>query len=319
MPLNETVSGHAEGYADWNAMMPEAVSSVEVTKGAGVAVERELRDGRRGADPDGAGDRGHPVERAHRLLWRRATALLTGDADAAGGWMLAADAQRADGWRDNSQEAIGHLMVSRVWQQRGRTFTLAVSGYGGKLALPRIHHGGGLQCGEREGGGESDRRRQRDLRHRARRAQTPGVVGGTLDLGRSTRSGGMWHIYLTIPPEGGIGEGVPSQTEELDQRFGTRRDDALEQTARRHAPRSGTPVPRGVGAVPALLHDRPRARRDLRVRRSPDTTPANLQAIYVALSPVVEAHWDATASLSLGIGGRLDWIYYDTQQRTGGG
>ena len=33
VPQNEAVSGHAEGYADWNAIMPEAVSGIDVTKG----------------------------------------------------------------------------------------------------------------------------------------------------------------------------------------------------------------------------------------------------------------------------------------------
>ena len=33
VPVNEPVNGHAEGYDDWNLLMPEAVSSIEVLKG----------------------------------------------------------------------------------------------------------------------------------------------------------------------------------------------------------------------------------------------------------------------------------------------
>ena len=33
VPVNEPVNGHAEGYDDWNLLLPEAISSVEVLKG----------------------------------------------------------------------------------------------------------------------------------------------------------------------------------------------------------------------------------------------------------------------------------------------
>ena len=129
----------------------------------------------------------------------------------------------------------------------------------------------------------------------------------------------MWHIFLTIPPEGGIGEGVPSQTEELDQRIGL-------GGMTRWSKQFGTThlvaglQYRAVSALYAryLTTDRVRDARYV-FGEAPDTTPANLQATYVALSPVVEAHWNATSSLSFGFGGRLDWMFYDTQQQTGGG
>jgi outer membrane receptor protein involved in Fe transport len=41
-----------------------------------------------------------------------------------------------------------------------------------------------------------------------------------------------------------------------------------------------------------------------------DGTPARLDASYLSLAPVVEAHWDATPRLSVGLGGRLDWMRY---------
>jgi hypothetical protein len=33
VPINQPVNGHSEGYADWNEMMPEAVSTIRVLKG----------------------------------------------------------------------------------------------------------------------------------------------------------------------------------------------------------------------------------------------------------------------------------------------
>ena len=144
---------------------------------------------------------------------------MTGKEDPEKGFMVAADAQRSDGWRDNSREAIGHALLNAIWHaDGGRTFTLGVSTYGGSWDSP-----GYLTFAQYDSG-------------QLKQAQDPtnggneifGTVRGSVEApawgGSLTSSlyahGGDWHIFLTIPPEGGIGEGAASQTEELDDRLG---------------------------------------------------------------------------------------------------
>ena len=317
LPLNEPVSGHAEGYADWNALIPEAVKRVEATKGPaspwagnwamGGSVNVLTEQSRLGTEWSArVGSYGDA-----RL------ALLTGAEHPSGGWLLAADAQRSDGWRDNSQEAIGHVMWNGVWNGAdAHTFTLAVSGYGGQWHSPgyitTAQYDSGLvkQAANPTDGGN-------EIFGSLRVAFTQPMGGEKGNFESSLYAhGGSWHIFLTIPPEGGIGEGVPSQTEELDQRVGVG---------------GVTKYSRQMGDVHLITGLEYRAvsagyQRYFTTDRARDSifyfdtkkTPANLDAVYLALSPVAEAHWDIAPQLSLGLGGRLDWLSYRSQQRNGG-
>jgi outer membrane receptor protein involved in Fe transport len=313
VPLNETVSGHAEGYADWNALIPEAVKSVDVTKGPASPWAGNFAMG--GTMnvitlPTNLG-----TEWSARVgSWGDARVqVLTGSEDADGGWMLAADLQRASGWRDNSQQAIGHVMASKEWYGAGgSTYTLAVSGYGGGWHSPGFisdsqYNAGDLTAATNptDGGNEGFG----TVRGSMQRSAWDGTLTSTLYA-----HGGTWHIFLTIPPEGGIGEGVQSQTEELDQRFG------LGGTTRWAKQFGATHLEVGLDyrVVEAQYQ---RYYTTDRVRDSVflfDETPANLSALYAGIAPIVEAHWDVTRDLSLGLGGRLDWIDYSTKQRSGG-
>lgn len=313
VPVNEPVSGHAEGYADWNALMPEAVSSVEITKGPAVPWAGNFAMG-------GVVDvKTRPVAVGTQWSARVGSygdarlTMLTGDANEGGGWLLAADAQRSDGWRDNSQEWIGHVMANRVWQGADeRTWSLAANAYGGKWHSPGFLDTAQYAAGEltpaanpTDGGNE--------MFGAVRGALSRPQWGGTLASSLYAQAG-WWNIFLTIPPEGGIGEGVESQTQETDQRRGIG---------------GGTKWSKQLGATHliagleyrAVTAEYQRYYTTGRARDSVfefDDTPADLKAMYVAISPVVEAHWDATEQLSFGLGGRLDWLYYASEQRTGG-
>jgi outer membrane receptor protein involved in Fe transport len=46
-----------------------------------------------------------------------------------------------------------------------------------------------------------------------------------------------------------------------------------------------------------------------------DGTAARLTATYLALSPAIEAHWDPTRRLTIGLGARLDWMRYAVTPR----
>ncbi len=195
---------------------------------------------------------------------------------------------------------------------RRQTYTLAVSGYGGGWHSPGFISDSQYKAGDltpatnpTDGGNEGFG----TVRGSMERPAWDGTLTSTLYA-----HGGTWHIFLTIPPEGGIGEGVQSQTEELDQRFG------MGGTTRWAKQFGATHLEVGLDyrVVEAQYQ---RYYTTDRVRDSVflfDETPANLSALYAGIAPIVEAHWDVTRDLSLGLGGRLDWIDYSTKQRSGG-
>src|SRR5664279_2508784 len=79
-----------------------------------------------------------------------------------------------------------------------------------QLALARIHQRPAVHGGRPPGGDETDGGNEGF--GTVRGSMTRQAWGGTLTSSLYAH-GGTWHIFLTIPPEGGIGEGVQSQTE----------------------------------------------------------------------------------------------------------
>jgi outer membrane receptor protein involved in Fe transport len=205
-------------------------------------------------------------------------------------------------------------MMNRIWQDSGgRTFTLSASGYGGQWHSPGFidtaqYNAGHLTAAANptDGGNE--------IFGTVRGALSRAAWGGTLTSSLFAHAG-WWNIFLTIPPEGGIGEGVPSQTQETDQRYGLGGETRWsEQIGATHLI-VGLEY-RAVRAEYQRYYTTDRARDSLFYF---DAVPATLDAFYGAVSPVVEAHWDPTSQLSFGIGARLDWLYYSSEQIAGGG
>ncbi|MBX6332691.1 MAG: TonB-dependent receptor [Gemmatimonadaceae bacterium] len=311
VPLNQPVNGHAEGYADWNEILPEAVSRIRVLKGPvspwignfamGGEVEVEtvpLAVGTRVSARSGSYGDGRVT-------------LVTGTAGEHGGFVLAGGAQREDGWRPNSRSSTEHLLYSRSWTSgETHTTTFGASGYAaqwdspGFLTLDQFAHGDVARAADRTDGGSTATGL---VRGSIDRAVGHGVLHSLL-YGRA----GMWHIFLNIPPEGGIGEGAPSQTEELDRRL-----DAGGTT--RYARQLGS-----VHLMAGVDYRAVRAsyQRYFTTRRVRDSVfsfdngaPARLDATYVSAAPIVEAHWEPTARLSIGLGGRIDWMRYGSSPR----
>ena len=308
VPVNETVSGHAEGYSDWNAMMPEAVANVDITYGP---VSPWAGNFSMGGNVD---VKTKPVAVGTEWSARFGSygdvrlALLTGDAHEDGGWMLAADAQRADGWQQNSQEALGHLMFNKVWiGSGGRTWTLAASTYGGKWNSPGYldtaqYNAGDLTTAQDTSNGGTE------MFGTVRGSLSLPAWGGTLATSLYAHAG-WWNIFLTIPPEGSSGEGVGQQTQETDQRYElggeTRWTKSLSDA---------------VHLIAGLQYRSVTAeyQRWLTTDRQRDDPDELVQALYGGVAPVVEAHWDPSAQWSLGLGARVDWVFYATQQIGGG-
>ena len=220
VPINEPVNGHAEGYDDWNLLMPEAVSRIDVIEGptsalygnfamAGVVNVTTVEHLNGAQLTTSAGSYGH-VEGA----------LLAGfDSEATSG-VLGIRGVHDDGWRPNSGYDIGQLH-GRLVEHLGAASTLdaGIELYGTTWKSP-----GFLTDSQFQARAFQDVTNPTDggFKRRAQERVSYRLVAGPSLLWRSTAyaTQGRWQLYLTIPPEPGAGEGTGSQTEEEDRRYG---------------------------------------------------------------------------------------------------
>ena len=219
VPVNEPVNGHAEGYADWNLLLPEAIADVDVVKGptsalygdfamAGVVNVRTLE---RFA--------GTELTASSGSYGRVEGALLTGLDRGATGAVFTLRGVREDGWRPHAAWVIGqaHARVVR------RVGLLSTVDAGVELYATSWDSPGFLsdslfrlrQYGEiaNPADGGFKRRAQERVSYRT-------LLGPVLWRSTVYATQGRWQLFLTIPPEPGSGEGTGSQTEEEDRRYG---------------------------------------------------------------------------------------------------
>jgi len=314
VPVNEPVNGHAEGYANWNEILPEAVSSIRVLKGPtspwignfamGGEVEVQTMPvasgGRWSATGGSYGD-------------ARLTGLV-GNVGEGGGYVIAGDAQHQDGWRDNSTSSTGHLLVNRVWTHDGSELQLGGWGDGahwnspGFLTLQQFQQGDVHGAVDPTDGGSSG---VGTLRASYKHEDN----GHTLESMLYAR-GGDWHLFLNIPPEGGIGEGAPSQTEERDRRIGGGGYTRYSQQIAPHTHLMLGLEYRAVRAGYERYYTTGRQRDSVFV--NDDGIAARLDADYLSAAPTVDAHIDITPKLSVGLGGRFDVLWYASSPKDGG-
>ena len=307
VPINQPVNGHAEGYADWNEMLPEAISTIRVLKGPvspwignfgmGGEVEVEtvsLAQGTRWALRSGSfGD-------------ARAS-VVTGQTAQSGGFVVAADAMREDGWRRNMGSESGHLLLNRIsFDSLGNSVSIGATGYGsrwdspGFLTLDQYNDGEVRRAVDATDGGNTG---MGTLRASLKR----NLGSGTL-LSLLYARGGRWHIFLNIPPEGGIGEGAPSQTEELDNRGEVGGYTHFHKELGRNDIAIGVDY-RGTYAA---------YERYFTTRRNRDSTETRLNADFFDFAPIVELHLNPSEAFTIGIGARLDALGYGTKEKDGG-
>jgi len=227
VPINEPVNGHAEGYSDWNLLMPQAVSSIEVLKGptsalfgnfamAGVVNVRTLER-----------LQGTRVTASGGAYGRFEASLLTGlDHDATGA-VIGLRGVREGGWRPNSGYDLGQAQARWVRSvSSAATLDAGVELYGTRWDSPGFLSDSEFQRRQysvvsNSSDGGFKRRGQERISLR--------VFAGPALLWRSTvyATQGRWQLFLTIPPEPGVGEGTGRQTEEEDTRFGVGATSAL--------------------------------------------------------------------------------------------
>jgi outer membrane receptor protein involved in Fe transport len=220
VPINEPINGHAEGYDDWNLLMPEAVSAIDVIEGptsalygnfamAGVVNVTTVEHQNGAQFTTSAGSSGH-LEGA----------LLAGfDSDDASG-VLGIRGVHDDGWRPNSGYDIGQLHGRLVEHVDGSsTVDAGIELYTTDWRSPGFltdgqyaAHDWAAVTNPTDGG----------FKRRAQERVSYRLIAGPALLWRSTAyaTQGRWQLYLTIPPEPGTGEGTGSQTEEEDSRYG---------------------------------------------------------------------------------------------------
>ena len=220
VPVNEPVNGHAEGYNDWNLLMPEAISSVEVLKGPVSALYGNF------AMAGAVNVR--TLERYHGV-----TAVLTGSEYGGmdGSLLTGLDGDRSSavlglrgvydkGWRPNSAYNLGQFHGRWVQQLTpATTLDAGVELYGTHWDSPGFLTDSLFQArsydvvtNPTDGG----------FKRRAQERVSLRVFAGPSLLWRTTvyATQGRWQLFLTIPPEPGSGEGSGSQTEEEDRRYG---------------------------------------------------------------------------------------------------
>lgn len=219
VPINEPVNGHAEGYDDWNLLMPEAISAINVIKGptsalygnfamAGVVNVQTLKhlDGTRFTAAVGSYGR---VEGA----------LLGGLNSAHTSTVLGLRGLRDRGWRPHSTYDIGQGHARLVYQSGLSTLDAGVELYGTTWDSPGFLTE--AQFGARDYGVVTNRT-DGGFKRRAQERLSYRLIASPTLLWRSTlyATQGRWQLFLTIPPEPGSGEGTGSQTEEEDRRYG---------------------------------------------------------------------------------------------------
>jgi len=219
VPMNEPVNGHAEGYNDWSVLFPQAVRDITVTAGptsplfgnfalAGAVNVRTL-ERMSGTSGDLSGG----------SYGRLDGSILSGfDGEHSGG-VFGLRGVREDGWRPNSGYHLsqGHARVVRDLSETA-TVDAGVELYGagwdspGFLTVDQFDRGAFDSVSNPTDGGFKRRAQERV----SLRVVTPGGL-----VWRSTlySTQGRWQLFLTIPPEGGAGEGTGSQTEEEDRRY----------------------------------------------------------------------------------------------------
>ncbi|MFN8646851.1 MAG: TonB-dependent receptor [Gemmatimonadales bacterium] len=118
VPINLPLHGHVEGYADWSILSPAAIGGLRVIHGsasplygnfafAGAVEVNTLVDATGSAASLGGSSTGEAAG------WFR-----TGRRGARGGSLVAVDARREGGWRDNSASWLGNVLL-RGWRRLG--------------------------------------------------------------------------------------------------------------------------------------------------------------------------------------------------------
>ncbi len=302
VPINLPVHGHVEGYSDWSILSPAAVSSLRVITGpasplygdfslAGVVEVFTA--------PDGGGTSGSVSGSSFGDVggWVR-----SGRRASEGGFLVAGEGRRQQGWRDNSAYWLGNGTL-RGWRRVGSgRLEGGLSLYGSSWDSPGFVSVADYNAGQLEramdptDGGSAYR----------------GIAHGrfTTVTGETGLEASAWlqrvhsSVYLTIPEDGAL-----NQSDEEDRRTAV---GARVQVSR----------PIGAGDLSAGLDGRADfdvydlSTTEARARHSPTR---GYDARYVGGGAFVRWRTLVGTHISLDLGSRADGLHYRTLDRVAGG
>ena len=118
VPINLPVHGHVEGYADWTLLSPAAVASLRVIHGSASPLYGNFAfagvvEVTTASDATGTGGSLGGSSHGDAGGWIR-----TGRRGEHGGSLVALEARRERGWRDNSENWLGNVLL-RGWRRVG--------------------------------------------------------------------------------------------------------------------------------------------------------------------------------------------------------
>jgi iron complex outermembrane recepter protein len=219
VPINEPVNGHAEGYNDFNLLMPEAVSSINLIKGptsalygnfamSGVVNVRTL-ERMEGTD----------ISLSGGSYGKFDGTLLTGFDHSENSGVFGLRTIHENGWRPNSSYDLGQgharfvqNISSVATLDAGVELYTADWNSPGSLTESQFdEHHYNVAANSTDGG----------FKHRGQERLSLRISPDSVMFWRTTlySTQGRWQLFLTTPPEGGITEGSGSQTEEEDTRY----------------------------------------------------------------------------------------------------
>jgi outer membrane receptor protein involved in Fe transport len=305
VPVNLPVHGHVEGYADWNYLLPGAISSLRVIHGPSsplygdfsMAGTMEVY-----TRPDAQGTAGRVFANGFGDLSGWTT---TGTRGERGGGLVGLELRRIEGWRQNSEQQSGNALL-RGWRQVGEgRLDGGLSLYGGKWNSP-----GFLSIPEFEGG---------DLELAANNTdggdQKRGVLHGryAVDLGRDRFLQVMgwgvasdWALSLTVPGhEDAAGELY--QTTETDRRLGVGGRVELSWI-----PGAGELTVGAEGRSDWSEYDLGRS-----LRRVPIEDLVALDARHASVAGYLRWRFEPVSRLGLDLGARVDYLRNRSYNRVG--
>ncbi len=217
VPINSPIHGHVEGFADWNVLLPAAVSDMRFVAGAaspqyGDFALAGVMEVFTAADARGTSASVQSSSFGDVAAWAR-----TGRRGERGGVLGALDVRRQQGWQQNAQYGLGNGLV-RGWRAvKGGRLEGGAQWYGSDWNSPGFVSVGRYNTRDlRTPVDSTDGGRTRRVILSARYGRTIGTLRGRA-IGLEATSWAQrsqQRMYLNVPGEGSI----MRQSEENDAR-----------------------------------------------------------------------------------------------------
>jgi outer membrane receptor protein involved in Fe transport len=296
VPINEPVNGHAEGYDDWSLLMPQAVQSIEVLKGPVSALYGNFALAGVVSVRTSERDSGFTLGASTGAFGRLEGSLLTGFDHQANGGVIAIRGLREDGWRPHADYDLGQTHARWVHAvSPGTTLDAGLELYASRWDSPGFISDSVFQLHQYNSAANFT---DGGFKRRAQERVSLREVVGENALWRTTvyATQSRWQLFMTLPPEGGLGEGSGSQTEEEDLRHGYGATSAMTWV-----------LPRGEVTIGGEGRwDDADYQRWFTTGRTRDSSDLLVDARQISGAAFVQTSFDLTRHFRLQIGGRYD-------------